>query len=101
MKITLESNIIKVKEENKAYDVNYGNLKKGSDTKVDVVFEGVEYLKNKTSCGCTEPTITILEEGFLITINYDSNKVGTINQYVDITTTENQKVRFNLKGQIL
>lgn len=101
MKITLESNIIKVKEENKAYDVNYGNLKKGSNTKVDVLFEDVEYITHKKSCGCTSPTITILDKGFNLSIQYDSNKVGTINQYLEITTTENQKVRFNLKGQIV
>lgn len=104
MKIISESNSLKTLEENKGYEINYGNIKKGSNTKVDIIFKGVTFLNYEKSCGCTTPTVVILDEGFKISISYDQNKVGTINQYVDVFVSEEKiekKIRFNLKGQIL
>lgn len=105
MKITSTSPNFKQIEENQAYEINYGAIKKGSNTKVEILFEDVEYLSHSKSCGCTNPEITLLNNGFTLTIKYDSLKVGTINQQVKVNTMDKEKkttkIIFNLKGQVL
>lgn len=87
------------------YNINYGVLKKGSDTEVILKFEGVSHVSVTKTCQCTMPTIIILPEGgFNIIIKYDSNKIGTINQSVFERVINEKKeqsvITFNLKGII-
>lgn len=105
MVIELKSPIITEKTENQNYDINYGVLKKGANTEVNVNFSGCNFLSFRKSCQCSQPEVTLLNDGFELTIKYDSKKIGTISQYIEITVEEEnkeqKKVRFNLKGQIV
>lgn len=105
MKITSNFNLTKVVE-NEIYDIDYGNLAKGSHTKVEVKFEDVDHLVVRASCGCTTPEIILLPEGgFSLIVSYDSNKVGVINQsVVERVLDKNKKelvVTFRLRGTIV
>jgi|688.fasta_scaffold333631_2 hypothetical protein len=87
------------------YNINYGPLKKGSDTEIIIKVEGVSHVSITKTCQCTMPIITLLPEGgFSITIKYDPNKVGTINQSVfeRVVDEKNEQsvITFNLKGLI-
>lgn len=104
MKITSESNRLQTVKENQTYTIQYGALRKGADTKVEIFLEGAAHLSYTKSCQCTAPNIEVLENGIKLTISYDNKKVGTINQYVEETVRvegEQKKIRFNLKGQII
>ena len=104
MKVTSESNFLKVVEENEAYTIQYGSLRKGSNTNVEIFITGASHLSASKTCQCTQPTIEILPDSIKLTIKYDSNKVGTINQQVKekVQVGEEQKtIIFNLKGQII
>lgn len=97
MEVRYTSPIITEKRE---YLIDYGAIKRGSDTRVNLDFYGAEYLGYSKSCSCTEPTVTKYDGYFTVTISYDSNKTGTINQYVLIKTSSGD-VRIDLKGQII
>lgn len=104
MKITSTSKLLHTVKENQTYQINYGALRKGSNTKVEIIFNGAEHLNTTKSCGCTTPTVEILENGFKMTVEYNNQKVGTINQYIEETVREGKgqkKIRINLKGQIV
>ena len=92
-----------VKNEN--YDINYGTIKKGSNTKVSIKFEDVNHFSVAKSCGCTMPIVELLPEGgFNLYIEYDNQKEGVISQAVwerVVDNENNQKlITFNLKGKI-
>lgn len=86
------------------FDINYGDIKTGGNTTVDVFIHDAIHLKSERSCGCTEPQIEIQFDGSpKLSIIYDNNKTGIINQYVIETVLDNQTgkevdIRFNLKG---
>ena len=104
MKIESKSNRLQTVKENQTYNINYGALRKGADTKVEIFIEEVAHLSYVKSCQCTAPIIEVLENGIKVTITYDNKKVGTINQYIEETVLskgEKKKIRFNLKGQIV
>ena len=87
------------------YNINYGSLKKGSDTEIIIRFQDVSHVSVTKTCQCTMPTITLLPEGgFNIIIKYDPNKIGTINQSVfeRVVNKKNEQsvITFNLKGLI-
>jgi hypothetical protein len=87
------------------YNINYGALQKGSDTEVIINFKEVSHVSVTKTCQCTMPIITLLPEGgFNVTISYDSNKVGNINQSVfeRVVDDKNEQtlITFNLKGLI-
>ena len=103
----IESNK-KLKEnvENADYDINYGTIKAGSDTKVVIKITGVNHFSVNKSCGCTMPTIELLPEGgFNLIVSYDNQKLGVINQAIwerVVDENNNQKlITFNLKGTIV
>ena len=105
MKIESKSNV-KENVKNVDYDINYGTIKAGSDTKVVIKITEVSHFSVTKSCGCTMPIIEILPEGgFNLIINYDNQKVGVINQAVwerVVDENNNQKlITFNLKGTII
>lgn len=105
MKITSKSPRLQVIEENQGYNINYGSIKKGSDTKVEILIEDIDHLSVSKSCGCTAPTVEILNNGIILKIVYDNKKVGTINQWVKervkLKSGEQKIIQFNLKGQIV
>lgn len=91
-------------------DVDYGEIKKGSDRvrKATFINKGNEPLiiKNaRGSCGCTVPTwpkepIMPGETG-VIEINYDTQRVGPINKTVTIQTNEgDEEQKLFIKGNI-
>jgi len=98
MEIKFESPTIT--EKNGEYTVNYGVIKRGSDTRVDFDFYDTHYLSYSKSCSCTEPTITNKDGYFTVTVSYDSSKTGNINQFVTIKTTT-ADVKINVQGQII
>lgn len=103
MKITSTSNRLVEDRPNQIYTIEYGSIKTGTDTRLEILFEDATYLKYGKSCQCTAPSVEILDNGFKLIIHYDNKKMGTINQYVDAFVKdgeEQKKVRFNLKGQI-
>jgi hypothetical protein len=105
MQITSKKNLQEVVK-NEVYDINFGTIKKGSDTEVIINFQDVNHVSVSKSCGCTMPTIELLPEGgFNLKIIYDNNKIGVINQFVieKVVNTEKKQlsITFNLKGTIL
>lgn len=88
------------------YNINYGTMKKGSDTQVIINISGVTHLSVSKTCQCTMPTIVLLPDGsFDMIVSYDKEKVGTINQAI-YERVENEKkeqvlITFNLKGLII
>lgn len=103
MKIESNFNLVQ-NVENVNYDINYGEIKKGDDTKVTIKFSDVNHVSVSKSCGCTMPTIELSEGIFYLTIEYDNQKVGTIFQAIWETVldsnNEQKIVTFNLKGNI-
>lgn len=100
MEIKTESPIVKIIKKNEHYELDYGQIKRGADTKVDFDFYGTHFLNYTKSCSCTEPLITNKEGYFTAIVSYDSNKIGTINQYVIINTTDGS-VKIDVKGQVI
>jgi hypothetical protein len=87
------------------FDINFGEVKKGSDISEKIILEGddLAHLAISKSCGCTMPSVQILVNGVEITIAYDSNKVGVINQWVNERYLEDgvqKNIKINLKGEV-
>lgn len=87
------------------FELNFGQVKKGSELSEKIILEGddLAHLGISKSCGCTMPSVQILVNGVEITIAYDSNKVGTINQWVNERYLEDgvqKNIKINLKGTI-
>lgn len=99
MKIEIKSPIVTEKIKNQNYIINYGTIKKGSKTNIEFIFTDCVYHTHTKTCGCTHPSITITNDGFDLSVSYDSNKVGTINQSTTITTDKG-KVKIELKGLV-
>lgn len=90
---------------NQEYNIEYGTIKYGENTLVNIKLEGVQHISVSKTCGCTTPTIEIQPDGVLVTVSYDNTKLGTINQRVterctDSTGTQ-KTINFNLKGNII
>jgi hypothetical protein len=105
MQITSSKNLQEVVK-NEVYNIDFGTIKKGSDTEVVINFQDVNHAAVSKSCGCTMPTVELLPQGgFNLKIVYDNKKIGVINQHVieKVITTENKQltITFNLKGTIL
>ncbi len=90
--------------------VDYGTVEKGSEPlrKFEFTNTGTEPLiiKNaKGSCGCTVPTYPkepiMPGESNVIEVRYDTNRVGTINKTVTLTTNEpNDTKILTIKGEV-
>lgn len=89
---------------NQEYNIDYGNLKIGDGTQINVSIKDVEHLSISKTCGCTTPKVEIAPDGINISISYDSQKLGVINQRVTercLDKSGTQKtITFNLKGNI-
>ena len=108
MKITTETQFSFIeKESNKNYEINFGTLRKGTDTTVKILFEEASHLDVKKSCGCTAPSIQLLgSSSFELKIQYDKNKTGDVNQWVkeraiDTVTGIQTEIKIELKGKIV
>lgn len=100
MEIKIESPIVKIIKKNEHYELDYKQIKRGTNTQIDFDFYDTHFLNYTKSCSCTEPTITYKEGYFTVTVGYDSNKIGTINQFVIINTTDGG-VKIDVKGQVI
>jgi len=100
MEVKTDSPIVTEKVKNQVYLINYGNLNKGERTDVKIKVLDCNYLTHKQTCTCTKPSIEIQENGFDALIQYDSNKLGVINQYAEITTDKG-KIRIELTGKVI
>lgn len=104
MKITGSPQLKEVVK-NQEYNIEYGTIKYGDNTLVNIKLEGVEHVSVSKTCGCTTPTVEIQPNGVTIAVSYDNKKLGTINQRVTERCTDStgtQKiVVFNLKGNII
>lgn len=98
------TNQLKEVVKNQEYLIDYGTIEQGSDTTVVIDILDVEHLSISKSCGCTQPTVSILPGAIQIKVSYDNNKLGTINQRVTERCTdksgEQKTIIFNLKGNI-
>jgi len=63
MKITKITDKYSFYKEGEGYILNLGTIRKGEDTKVELLFEGFEGLNLKGGCSCVTKTKTDLEEG--------------------------------------
>jgi len=81
-------------------------IKKGETFEKKVFFEGLDYLRSKTSCGCTATKeVEVKKEGFEVTISYKGSKIGKVNQWIKFLVTkrgENNpyEIMLNLKGEV-
>ncbi len=104
MKVTSNSAYLQANEENSVYTINCGTLRKGANTNVEILITDVTHISASKTCQCTQPIIEIMQNGVKLTIKYDNNKVGTINQQVKETVkdgAESKTIIFNLRGQII
>jgi len=66
----------------KAYIVDYGTLRKSGNTAVELFIEvgknTINNLRVKSSCGCTTASPVKLQGGYLLKIEYDSRRIGSI-----------------------
>lgn len=89
---------------NQEYNIEYGTLKRGDGTQINVKITDVEHLSISKTCGCTSPSVEIKAEEVNISISYDNQKIGTINQRVTERCTDKsgaqRTIIFNLKGNI-
>ena len=104
MRVLGSSRLVEVSKDTE-FDINFGEIKKGSDISEKIILEGddLAHLAISKSCGCTMPSVQILVNGVEITIAYDSNKVGVINQWVNERYLEDgvqKNIKVNLKGVI-
>jgi hypothetical protein len=104
MRVLGSSRLVEVSKDTE-FDINFGEIKKGSDISEKIILEGddLAHLAISKSCGCTMPSVQILVNGVEITIAYDSNKVGVINQWVNERYLEDgvqKNIKINLKGVI-
>lgn len=98
----------KIKEIQSAdsYNISYGQIKKGSDTQIQLLLEEEgKVLSNATSkhCGCL--TFNSVNEGGAIKINirYNSNLSGQFDKPMNITYREDgqeRKLKINVKGVV-
>jgi hypothetical protein len=105
MKITSNKQILE-KVNELTYNINYGTLKAGSDTNINITFADVSHISVTKTCQCTMPTIELLPQGgFDMKISYDPKKIGVINQSVFEKVVNNQNeqvvITLNLKGIIV
>lgn len=77
-------------------------IKKGETFEKKILFEGLDYLRSITSCGCTATkNIEIQNEGFEATITYKGSKVGTINQWIKFTVVKKgEKIPYQIKLEL-
>ena len=92
--------------ENIDYDIDFGTINRGADTKVIIKFTDVSHISLRKSCGCTMPKIELLPEGgFNLIVEYDNQRLGVISQAVWETVIDEHKeqrlITFNLKGKIV
>ncbi len=89
---------------NQEYNIEYGTLKRGDGTQINVKITDVEHLSISKTCGCTTPTVEVGVDEVNISISYDNQKVGTINQRVTERCSDKsgaqKTIIFNLKGNI-
>lgn len=90
---------------NQEYDINYGEIKHGGNTLVNIEIRDVEqHVSISKTCGCTMPTVEIHKDWIAIAIAYDNTKIGIINQRVTERCVGKDGVQkvivFNLKGNI-
>jgi len=103
MKITTDKRVKEVAE-NTSYMIQYGTIKKGSDTSVLIVIEDAEHVSATKTCGCTMPSIVSTPGRIELTITYDSKKLGVINQRVVEKVLDKgveKSISFNLTGTIV
>lgn len=104
MKITGSPQLKEVVK-NQEYNIEYGTIKYGDNTLVNIKIENAEHVSVSRTCGCTTPTVELQPNGVMIAVSYDNKKLGTINQRVTERCTDStgtQKiVVFNLKGNII
>lgn len=103
MKITTDERVKEVSE-NTSYIIQYGTIKKGTDTAVSITIEGAEHLSVTKTCGCTMPSVISSPGRIDLVISYDSKKMGVINQRVIEKVLDKgveKSISFNLTGTIV
>lgn len=89
---------------NQEYNIEYGTIKHGDNTLVNIKIENIEHISVSKTCGCTLPVVNKIEDGISLAISYDNTTLGTINQRVTercMGKDGGQKtIIFNLKGNI-
>ena len=66
MKITKITDKYSFYKEGEGYTLNLGTIRKGEDTKVELLFEGFEDLNLKGGCSCVTKTKTDLEGATIV-----------------------------------
>lgn len=89
---------------NQEYNVEYGTLQRGDNTQVIVKITDVEHISISATCGCTLPSVEIVIDGINVSISYDNQKIGVINQRITEIYKDKSGIQktiiFNLKGNI-
>ena len=101
--------VVLTKENN--YTLDYGNIIKGFDTKIEIFLDtkntNLNKFSLKASCGCTKPTFKRKGEGYIIGISYDSTRMGYFSKNVTISYDEREngrivakKIPVTIKGDV-
>jgi len=83
------------------YTASYGDLSKGEDSKITIkIFDTTSISNISSTCGCTVPERVSVEDGQLISIKYDTKRVGQFNKTVTVTNQRKEKIFITIKGTV-
>ena len=88
------------------YTLEYGDLSKGANSRVDLEITSETPLINvraEASCGCTNPVLTNKGDVYNLTIAYDTNRPGSFSKNVYFRHGINKNrttIVINLKGKV-
>lgn len=90
-------NLVKVEEDKYILDIGQRDYKENIEIELELNVDNIHSLQS--SCGCTTPKL-ISKNPFKVMVTYDSNRVGTINQWVKIRTSVTKVIKITLTGNV-
>ena len=75
--------------------LDFGKKEKGDLATCNLLFKSEKYKINSTgaSCGCTRPTVSQTEDGQLVTVNFDTNKItNNVRKVVSLYVNNNSAI---------
>lgn len=100
MVVKINSEKVSVTNEGNSYFLDYGILRQGVDTKIDLEVITNIPLTFHSTCGCTIPTMIKTNGGYEGSIIYDSKRMGGFGKTVTITGT-NTSGSITLRGTVI
>lgn len=96
---SLSENVVQGKVE---YTLDYGNLKKGQNTQLELLIPNAIHDFTKVGCpSCTKAKSTQIGNDISLEISYDSKIIGGIQKTVIVTLKNKTNIIFKLRGNVV